>query len=307
MLLCDEHHRLVDKVAVKEHPAERLLAMKEQHERRIELVSKILPAKGSHILLYGAAIGNHRSPLSYLEAASAIIHTNLPANNYAIELGMKNAYQTDDSTDYWNIEASNLHRLFNLKVESLKGNHEIQHFSVFALAPQPLLILLGTLLSDIYIAEVYQRHREPASWQWQLQADASDFALVEPENKSGVPALVFELSGNVSDDRIQKILGTDCSIWKIKIDSPHNDFLKTREQLSSFRKICRRIFNKIKIAHGEDSLIHLFPIMPVSAAVELGRVWMPKADLPIIIYDQHRSNNGFTQTLTIKNELLCYQ
>lgn len=307
MLLCDEHHRLVDKVQVKEHPAERLLRMKEIHERRIELVSKILPTKGSHILLYGAGIGNHRSPLSYQEAASTIIHTNLPANNYAIELGMKNAYHTDDKAEYWNIEASNLRRQFNLKVESLKGTHEIQHFSVFALAPQPMLILLGTLLSDIYMAEVYQRHREPASWQWQLQTEAIDFTLIEPNNITGFPALVFELSANISDERINKILGADCSIWKIKIDVPHNDFLKTRELLSNFRKICRSTLNKIKTAHGEDATIHLFPAMPVSAAVELGRIWMPKADLPFIIYDQNQVHNGFTQTITIKNELLCYQ
>lgn len=307
MLLCDEHHRLVDKVQVNDHPAERLIGMKEKHEQRIELVSRIAPDKGSHILLYGANIGNHRSPLSYLEAADTIIATNLPADNRALELGMKNASQTDDTLEYWQQEASHLRRVFNQKVEALKGNHPIQHFSVFALAPQPLLILLGTLLSDIYTAEVYQRHREPSTWNWQLTTDIIDFILVEPDYKGGFPVLVFELSASVTDERIYTAVGKECSIWKIKIDDPRNDFLKSRELLSNFRKVCRRVLNKIKAAHGEDSELHVFPVMPVSAAVELGRVWMPKADLPFIIYDQNRNTGGFKQTLTIKTEDLCYQ
>jgi hypothetical protein len=32
--------------------------------------------------------------------------------------------------------------------------------------------------------------------------------------------------------------------------------------------------------------------VPVSVAVEIGRVWMPKADLPLQIYDQSKQD-GF--------------
>jgi len=307
MLLCDQHHRLVDKIQVLEHPAERLIAMKGRHEHRIELVSKINPDKSSHILLYGANIGNHRSPLSYLEAAATIIGSNLPANNRAIELGMKNSSQTDNTEEFWQQEALHLRRMFNQKVEALKGNHDVQHFSVFALAPQPLLILLGTLLSDIYTAEVYQRHREPSTWNWQLSSNTKDYTLVEPVEKDGFPVLIFELSGSIADERIHAAVGKECCIWKIKIEDPENDFLKTRELLQHFRKICRHALNKIKAVHGESAELHLFPAMPVSAAVELGRVWMPKADLPFIIYDQNRATGGFKQTLTIKTGHLCYQ
>jgi hypothetical protein len=41
------------------------------------------------------------------------------------------------------------------------------------------------------------------------------------------------------------------------------------------------------------------PLLPVSAAVEVGRVWMPKADLPLVVYDQNRAVNGFRQALSI--------
>ena len=35
---------------------------------------------------------------------------------------------------------------------------------------------------------------------------------------------------------------------------------------------------------------------------ELGRRWMPKADLPLMIWDQNRTAGGFIKTLEIRNE-----
>jgi hypothetical protein len=38
--------------------------------------------------------------------------------------------------------------------------------------------------------------------------------------------------------------------------------------------------------------------MPASLAVETGRVWMPKADLEMLIYDQIREK-GFVPTISL--------
>ena len=187
-------------------------------------------------------------------------------------------------------------------MDFIKRTSEIQHYSVFALAPQPLLIKLGTLLSDIYPADVYQKHREPDTWRWQQTSATDDFIFSEPVNITNIPVLKFALSSDVVDDRIHNVLGKECSIWTITINSPNNDFLKTRELLSKFRRITHHALNKIKTANGENIPLHIFPSMPVSAAVEFGRVWMPKADLPLIIYDQNTSRDGFIKALEIKKE-----
>ena len=41
MLMCDEHHRLIDREDVEGHPVERLHEMKRKHEERIELLTSI--------------------------------------------------------------------------------------------------------------------------------------------------------------------------------------------------------------------------------------------------------------------------
>ena len=68
----------------------------------------------------------------------------------------------------------------------------------------------------------------------------------------------------------------------------------------SHRRTLRSLLNEIKAAHGETAEIAVFPAVPVSVAVEIGRVWMPKADLPMVIYDQNRATGGFAKALAIR-------
>jgi len=174
-----------------------------------------------------------------------------------------------------------------------------RHLSVFALAPQPLLIELGRLLCDIGGTDVYQLHREPKGWAWPPDGAEMRLRLREPHTVTGPPALVLALSATVADDRIVRALGGAPSIWAIEAEHPNNDILKRALDLPAFRRLLRTTFNAIKARHGEAQLLHVFPAMPVAAAVETGRVWMPKADLPLLIYDQNRKLGGFVRALEI--------
>lgn len=300
MLLCNEHHNLVDKVDIEGHSESRLLAMKRQHEARIRRITDIAPNMSSEIILYGANIGINNSPLSYQSACEALLHDYYPANDNAIELRMKNVPFTDDSDAYWMMEEANLCEQFKLQIKPRLMQGNTNHYSVFALAPQPLLIKLGVLLNDLNDVKVYQKHREPSTWKWNIVSSNIEYIIHEPEDKTKVPVLVFSLSATVTYDRIQKTLGDNTSIWKITLSgTPNNDFLKTEALLSNFRRTIRYTFDKIKSHHGCTEL-HIFPAMPVSASVELGRVWMPKVDMPMVIYDANKVKNDFYKTITIK-------
>lgn len=299
MLLCNEHHNLVDKVDVGGHPAPRLLAMKRQHEERIRRITDIAPNMYTEIILYGANIGVNSSPLSYGSVSEALFYDYYPANDYPIELGLKNTPFTDDTDAYWLAEETNLLMQFNQKIKPRLMLGDTDHYSVFAIAPQPLLIKFGVLLNDVNAVKVYQKHREPSTWKWQKTSPPVEFILREPNDKTKIPVLVFSLSATITHDRIKKIFGDNVSIWEITISStPNNDFLKTEALLSDFRRTARHVFNKIKSHHGCTEL-HIFPAMPVSAAVELGRVWMSKVDMPMVIYDANKEKNDFYKTITI--------
>lgn len=298
MLLCDVHHRMIDIEDVTGHPESRLLKMKKRHEDRIALQTSIAPDKCSEIILYGANIGHNASPLSYRTTCEVLAPDFYPDKDGAVEIGLVNSAITDDHEAYWLAEEENLCRHIEQQIKTPIRNGETKHYSVFAIAPQPLLIKLGTLLNDLHQVRVYQKHREPDTWKWQNDTESVSFSLVPPDDFRGVPALIVGLSATINKDRITSVLGDNVSVWHLSIDFPENDFLKTEGILSNFRNVVRGAFDAIKSQHGCIEL-HVFPAMPVSAAVEFGRVWMPKADMPMVIYDQNKIKGGFHKTITI--------
>ena len=125
------------------------------------------------------------------------------------------------------------------------------------------------------------------------------FNVHRPDKMDGDPALVFSLSGTVTDERVRAVL-PQASIWRISIDTPHNDFVRSLRQTEDFRRCLRGVLDLIKEAHGQSVKLHIFPAMPVSLAVDVGRVRMPKADLPIIVYDEDQNAGGFRSALEIR-------
>ena len=203
MLLCDTHHRMVDEDEIT-YTEPCLLEMKRQHEERIRRITDIAPNMSSEIILYGANIGINNSPLSYQSACEALLYDYYPASDNAIELRMKNVPFTDDTDTYWMMEEANLYEQFKLQIKPRLMQGNADHYSVFALAPQPLLIKLGVLLNDLNDVKVYQKHREPSTWKWQSVSNNIEYVLHEPANKTKIPVLVFSLSATVTHDRIQK-------------------------------------------------------------------------------------------------------
>lgn len=298
MLMCAKHHKLIDVDEPAEHTVEILQAMKEAHETRIEINAGINEEYASHVLRFGATIGNAEALVSTQAIFKAMPPDRHPATRQTIDLQMLNLAIDDNEPEYWTIQRRNLDRLFGEKVRGRIESQEISHLSVFALAPQPLLIELGRLLNDIVPITVHQLCREPKSWNWQRDRPPLEFLVSEPSlGAKGPIALKLAVSATVDDDPITAVLGLDAAIWSITVADPNLDAVRRPEDLTNYRSTLRRLYNSIKARHGDGKTIHLFPILPVSLAVETGRVWMPKADLPMHVYDRVRE--GFVERIAI--------
>jgi SMODS-associated and fused to various effectors sensor domain len=300
MLLCARHHKGIDVDYLADHPEDVLLAMKTEHEDRIAIVAGIDEDRASYVVRFAANIGSNDALVDTRSIFAAMPPDRHPAGGKTIDLELVGCDYADHEEAYWIFQRDNLRRLFARKVKERIEQKEVRHVSVFALAPQPLLIELGRLLGDIVPVTVHQRHREPATWRWQPSQPAIEFQISEADGRQGdVIALKLALSATVNDERVQAVLGKDVAIWSLTAANPHNDILRRPEDQSAFKTHLRRLLDRIKAAHGEDVVINVFPALPNSAAVEVGRVWMPKADLPLRIWDQNRAVGGFIPTLTI--------
>lgn len=301
MLLCYPHHKLIDVEDVAGHPEHKLLMMKAAHERRIEVVTGIDANRASHVLRYGARIGQNDSPVAFPRVRLGMLPERYPADGNSIGIEILGSVSADHDETYWTVEIDNLRRQFELQVRPRIASRDINHLSVFALAPIPLLVELGRLLCDIVPADVYQLHREPSGWRWARDGDRLSLTLRRTNGSGNKIALTVALSASVADDRIRSVLG-DVPIYAIEAARPGNDMLRYPEDLAEFRRVIRAAYSEIRATHGSDAEVHVFPATPVAASVELGRVWMPKADLPLIVYDETRGE-GFVPRLAVGRKL----
>ena len=299
MLVCHDCHKTIDQDKDgRRYSADLLTEWKRQHEQRVAIVTGIRPNKKSHVILYGANIGEQNSPLQVEAAVEAMFPEWYPAEDRTVNLSMSSTHE-DQTKAFWDTEADHLRRAFVRDLRPRIEEADPCHFSLFSLAPQPLLILLGTLLTDKIPVEVYQRHREPQTWKWQGHPEGFYFKVNQPENVEYDPVLIISLSDRINPTRITSIFAGKVSIWEITIADSHNDFLRSQAQLSLFRETVRRLMVSIKEVHGQNRPLRVFPAMPIACAVEFGRVRMPKAAMPWIIYDQNNKAGSFIETIPI--------
>jgi hypothetical protein len=222
-----------------------------------------------------------------------------PATSEPIELGMQNSMFRDGESVFWEQERTNLLRQFSERVKPILQKSK-PHLSVFAIAPQPLLAYLGHLLSDFPDVDLFQRQRNPDGWIWYPDSDTGlESGEVVQGKRSNNVGLAISLSATITPDRISCSIGTDAPIWAIQAKSPSVSYLRSRCQLDEFCHVYRETLDQIKTKYGHDARIHVFPAVPHSIAVELGRCRNPKADLPLVLYDQNNTNGGFVRALKI--------
>ncbi len=300
MLVCHGCHTLIDNDKKGDvFSVDTLMAMKKSHEQRVELVTSIDECKQSQVVLFGANIGEHGTALNFNDAALAMMPDHYPSSKTPIELSLKNSQFSDDEESYWLIESQSLEKSFGSLVRPELQSGRCQHLSVFALAPQPLLIKFGSLLTDIPDVKLFQRHREPQTWEWKPSASPLNLDVIPPSDESKTVALNISLSASISNDRIYNVLGREVSIWSLAVAVPNRDLICTESHLKDLRERLGLLLDEIKKKHGNDCVLHVFPAMPVTAAIELGRVHMPKSDIRMQIYDQNWKTNGFVKTLNI--------
>lgn len=249
------------------------------------------------IVMYAAQIANDTPLLSYNMACKAIENKYAPSDGSPIRIPIELERKNISEDLFWKEEDFRLrNKVRNLLFPYLQ-TAGIQHISLFALAPMPLLVRLGTLLNEKLSVDVFQKHRSPDNWN-RLHEPAQDFLVNEPAISNRQPVLVFSLSDNIKD-RIDSLYGDNASIWEVTVPNPNMDMLRTNKQQEEFRKIIRELLSRISHA-SSYSVINVHMAMPAALAIEFGRVWMPKAHKSLRLFDFR--NNRENETLTIIDE-----
>lgn len=258
--------------------------------------NKVKRNKKTLVVIYGSKIADDAPLLSYPKVIEALDKDTIPADGSPFKIQMDeivlNAYDNK-----WLVQNNFLiNKVRQELLPFMKQTSEIAHVSLFAIAPMPLLVRLGTLLNEKYSVDVFQKHRNPDNWK-RLEGTSPDYIVNRPSDTSKQPVLVLSLSDTIID-RINVLYGTDASIWEVTVKDPNMDMMRTLEQQLKYRQIMRDLLSEMSKNPSIDT-INVHMAVPVSCAIELGRVWMPKAHKALRLFDY--SNGEEHETITISN------
>lgn len=244
------------------------------------------------VITYCANMQNSRWNIQNYEKALAdkqIINT--------ISLSLSNSILDQQNGDtYWESERKSLIYNFSRKVIPLLEDGG--SFSVFGLAPIPLLILYGNLFANRPNIDVYQLKKNPSSWEWENNDTKLNISTTWLSNfaHASEAAIMLSFSGKVNIANVNNTIDTtSLPTVELSIENPYDDFLRSKQQLNEFLIEFRKI--KSKLLELGVKQIHLFAAIPISFAISIGQAYSPNYDANLVTYDYKQGI--YTKALTI--------
>ncbi|WP_299493359.1 SAVED domain-containing protein [Acaryochloris sp. IP29b_bin.137] len=304
MLLCQRCHKEIDDHPER-YPIELLIAWKQEHEDRIEIqTSYPEDIYKSTVLVFKVNIGDRTVPIN-IEAIRNAMLPKFPTDHRGIKIE-ENDFDRMATPEQWQSFAeAKIKRKVSRYLEEGIDDVKIKHISLFGISPMPLLMYLGMCIGDTVPTDIYQSHRNientSKTWSWQEGSlDKANYCTtVERKHNSNIVFLKLAISDSISYDKYKNIISKDSSIYQITIPEPSPHFLKSKKQLENFSYEYRKLLNQIQAKHGNKCKIYILPAVPVSIAVESGRVILPTKDPEIYVCEYYGDYEGFRVVLQI--------
>lgn len=295
MLLCKTHHKLVDDNP-EEYTVESLKKMKLNQEEKVKELLDAMYYPESLIIMVEIPIKNtipvqidHKQTIQALRASG-----HNPYRDSQINFSFSSNSKYKDR-QYWKEAEEQLNCLIDIQLNCLLKYNPKLVLAVFPIAPIPLIMKLGYKLGDKRNILVFQKYREPDTWEWLFDSQTNSFLYEKIKRGNGTKvAVIVSVTSEIDLSRVMAIDDFD-TIYHLKAKDCGINAIKSKEDLRCFWKQYQELLDNIKNNdHVED--VSLFPAVPVSAAYEMGRRYMPHAYPKIRVYDEC---DGFFETITI--------
>lgn len=304
MLLCQRCHKEIDDRPEK-YPIELLRTWKQEHEDRIEIqTSYPEDIHKSTVLLFSVNIGDRTVPINP-EAVRNAMFPKFPTDLKGIKIEEKHFDRLGTPEQWQTFAETRIKRKILRYLDEGIDDIKIKHLSVFGIAPMPLLMYLGKCIGDTVPTDIYQSHRNientSKTWSWQSEASVGSSYDIscEREGQSEIVLLKLAISDAINFDKYENIVSDNCSIYQITVSEPSPHFLTAKKQLEFFSYEYRKLLNQIQEKHGKKCKIMILPAVPVSIAIECGRVILPTKDPGIYVCEYYREQGTFQNVLEI--------
>lgn len=315
MLMCDAHHRLIDRIDVDNFPTPRLREMRAHHVAfvRQQLDALAYPrTQGVAFLGNIAGIPSAPPERDMRDAMLDAQMSPLPTITYPLR-GM----HRDDRvpTDFWRHllreHSPDLHAL----IRRFDGSHPTAQpydaLSVFPLTAVPLLVLCGRIVGEARPVKVFQFDPERASFRWdtgRAPQPIDAFFIDPPIDTSACPEvlLTIELTAEpdlsaLPNDLTQRLAAGAVRHVRLRAKSPNGRCIGHPDDLVQFSQVAREALALI-----QDGLraqrIHLIGVSPASTLFRYGQLLRPGHHCTHVLYDRADHTRPFRPALVLTGQ-----
>lgn len=308
MLLCADQHGEIDAAGGLDlFTVEKLRRVKQEHEDRIRHVTSLGSDRATTVVRMVGSVHGNEVELSRQTAAAAVITRDrypLFLDSYTrhgLEIDLRGLpgespaavcpeSLASASRAYYRTATQLVDDVIDRQLRPGITRDAVRHVSVFAFARLPLLVHLGSRLDDTVPTDSYQRHREDESWVWREEKDLVPgfTAGLDHDVVAGNEAVVvMNVSGAIGVQEVPASL-RGMRRWEIRpVGAPTGpDIMSTRGCLERFTRVLRNFFAELEADAKTLERLHVLPALPISAAVELGRVHHPQVHPQLLVYER---------------------
>jgi 5-methylcytosine-specific restriction endonuclease McrA len=305
LLLCHDCHRLIDDPDhIGFFPPEKLREIKEAFERRVEMVTEKGGLTRTAAIRVGSQIQGSLALASQREVAETLFEVNY--------LGLVETQRSGDfacriggavgGRGFWDAAQQSIDDTLHL-VRQAVDSGDVEHISVFAIAPIPLLVYLGWRLDDKTPTRIFQKQRDQfVGWSWADKGAAIDFEVVTPQQRADTDdvLLVCAVTSEVNADLLPTKIGA-CPRIEVRPQgaTPDPTVISHEQSLLNFARRWRAALAAAESLFPSARRWHLVVSVPVSIAIEAGRAVMGSAHPPVEVYE--RGKDCYTGVLVIND------
>lgn len=310
MLMCDEHHRLIDSFAPEQFTSEILDEMRKSHRDMVRnyLDSLAFPptrAVTLHANLGGVPTYFHDSEL--IDAILAMRRAMLPGVIHYV----RRKSQRDDRhlPGFWHQYLREHEHQIRQLVSGFDASSGsvTESLSIFPLHHIPTLVLAGRIMGEAQAIQIFQYDRHRKTWAWNPQIDAHSRDSFSVDSLSPGYAtevlITLELTAHVDEGALPSDLQTS-------LDNGHLPWIRVTtsktgincighpDDLEQFAEVARKA-----IMHVQDVMrvqkVHLIAVSPASTVFRFGQMLQAGHHPEYIVYDRAGRDYEFRPALSI--------
>lgn len=307
LLLCHSCHKSIDSAELIPLYTEEYLAdKKRRHERRVREVTDFATLRQTTVVRMVGAVRESTSGVAPGQLAEALLDRNLTGFGEDTRTGdfFVQLPGNEGQEWFWDSGKAAIDKELT-KVQDAIAHGDTTHVSVFAIAPIPLLVYLGSRLDDKTETLLFERHRGSTGspWTWPQHPDpAPDFDVVVRSEGAGDDSeivVVVSVSADVNTERIPDALrGLPLLEVRPTTEDPRSGLIDSPRALDAFAKAWRACVVQVERQWPSARRIHVIAAVPVTAAIQMGRDRMRTAQPDLVLY-QRTDHATYTRVLEV--------